>query len=119
MRTLRYGAALALTVGFAAFAQTSASQPVTPPAASTPPATDANATSAAALKAGMVVKDSTGITVGQIAKAGAAPDGTVALSIDGKTVHVAASALSLSPSGKEVVSSKSKAELKAAPGSPG
>jgi hypothetical protein len=120
MRALLYGSALALSVGFAALAQPPASQSNAPPSASTPPASDASAT-ASAFKAGMTVKDSAGATIGRIVRVGKASDGTatVAVNVDGKTINVAASTLSPGSAGNEVVSSKTKAELKAAPGSPG
>ena len=120
MRAFSYGAALALAVGFAALAQTSAAQQVTPPpSAGAPPASDATAT-ATAFKAGMVVKDSAGATVGKIARVGKTAEGTAAVevNVDGKTVNLAASTLTLSPSGTEAVSSMTKAEIKATPKSP-
>jgi hypothetical protein len=117
MRALLYGSALALSLGFTALAQ----QPQSPPpSASTPPASDANAT-ASAFKPGMTVKDSAGATVGRIMRIGKTADGTpaVAVNVDGKTVNVAASTLSPGAGGNEVVSSMTKAEIKATPASPG
>jgi hypothetical protein len=60
----------------------------------------------------MTVKDSAGATVGKIAQVGQTSDGTSAVSIatsDGRTVAVPASALTVS--GKQAVSSLTKAEI--------
>jgi len=122
MRALFYGSVLALSVGFAALAQDAASQPVNPPSASAPPASDASATaSTSTFKTGMVVKDSAGFTVGTIARVRKAADGTasVSIAVDGKMVNLPGASLSLSPSGKQAVSSMTKAEIKAAPRTPG
>ena len=115
LRALLCGSALALSVGLAAHAQDPASQQVNPPSATAPPATDANAT-AAKFKAGMTVKDSAGTTIGKIIKVGKTTDGTtaVAVNIDGKMVNLATSTLTLSPTGGTVVSSMTKAQIKAA-----
>jgi hypothetical protein len=133
-RTVLLGSALALSFGFAAIAQPasqsptaakpSSSVPSAPPAASVNPpgptaapaspapasATDA----AAALKEGMVVKDSTGAAVGTIAQIGKTPDGAPAavLDVDGKKIGVLAS--SLTPQGGQVISAATKAQLLAA-----
>ena len=114
MRALFYGTVLALSFGCAALAQN--------PTANTPPASDAYATAPTSMvKTGMVVKDSAGATIGNITSIRKAADGTatVAIAVDGKMVHLPGSALSLSPSGKQAVSSMTKAEIKAAPRPPG
>jgi hypothetical protein len=116
LRALICGSALAFSVGLAAHAQDPASQQVNPPSATAPPATDANAT-ATKFKAGMTVKDSSGATIGKIIKVGkTTTDGTaaVAVNIDGKTVNLATSTLTLSPTGDTVVSSMTKAQIKSA-----
>src|SRR5262245_8445927 len=102
IRALFCGSALALTVGFAAQAQEPASKPAYPP--------DASAAAPAKLKTGMTVKDSAGATVGKIASVGDASDASakVALDVDGKTVDVPASTLSVK--GGSAVSSQTKAE---------
>jgi hypothetical protein len=117
---LLVGAALALSVGFAAQAQPPATQPANPPSATSPPPADASAT-ASMFKAGMVVKDNAGATVGTITQVGRTSDGTaaVAVNVDGKAVALPASALSLSPAGDAAVSSMTKAQIKAASGQPG
>lgn len=113
MRALLFGSALALSVGFAVQAQEPASQPANPPAS------DAGA-SMSKLKAGMVVKDSAGATIGKIADVGSASDAsaTVAVDVDGKKVKVPASTLSLNAKGDAAVSSQTKAEIKAAKADP-
>jgi len=121
LRTLLpLGAAVVLSASFAAHAQIPVSQPVNPPSATAPPAADATAT-ASAFKAGMVVKDSTGVTIGTITRVSQAVDGTaqVAVNVDGKTLTIAASTLSVSPAGDAAVSSMTKAQIKAASGQPG
>lgn len=111
IRALICGSALALAAGFAVQAQEPASKPADPPEAA---ASAASAT--AKLKTGMTVKDSAGATVGKIASVGAATDAsaTVGLSVDGKTVEVPATTLSLNAKGDGAVSTQTKAEIKAA-----
>ena len=138
-RAFLYGAALALTLGFAAQAQDApqtapdatpaapASEPAAPPTAATPPAnpdptakgpadasSDVSAT--VAFKAGQAVTDASGGAVGKIARVGKTADGTdaVEVDIDGKKVSLPASALSMSPTGNGVVSSMTKADILAA-----
>jgi len=112
--------ALAMTLGVAVPWGIAAAQPVNPPTAAAPPAKDTTATSTT-FKAGMTVKDSAGTTVGKISKVGASADGkaTVTLDVDGKAVTVPASTLSLNAMGDEVVSSKTKAQIKAEATPPG
>lgn len=115
-RALFCGALPALAVGFAAHAQTPESQPVNPPpSATSPPATDTSAATSM-YKPGMTVKDSAGDTIGKITRVGRTADGTaaVAVDMDGKTVNLAASTLSLNARGDEAVSTMTKAEIKAA-----
>jgi hypothetical protein len=106
---------LALAVAFPAVAQERAAQPANPTRSAAPPATDANATTTM-FKAGMVVKDSAGATVGKITHVGKTGDGaaTVAVNVDGKTVSVPVSSLSLNPAGDAAVSTMTKTEIKAA-----
>jgi hypothetical protein len=125
MRTLLFAAGLSLTLAAAAQAQTpGAAAPGTvnppvanPPAASpptaaqTPPASDASA-SVSPYKAGMVIKDAQGSAIGSIARVIKTPDGatTISASVDGRTVNLPASALTLGTDGG-VVSSMSKAQI--------
>jgi hypothetical protein len=115
-RTFLVSAALALSMIGTAYAQdaspgTAQSAPAAPDAASTPPA--AAGAALADFKPGMVVKDSAGAKVGTIAQVGTTSDGTpaVALDVGGKQVVVAAATLKLASSGKEVVSSQTKAQI--------
>ena len=112
IRALICGSALALAAGFAVQAQEPASKPADPPDAS------ASAAAPAKLKTGMMVKDSAGATVGKIASVGDASDASakVALEVDGKTVDVPASTLSIK--GGSAVSTQTKAEIKAAESKP-
>jgi len=116
------GAALAL----AGVAQAQPVNPSPAPAApaATPPASSASPTAPAAgvnasalaggFHAGMTVKDSQGATIGSIARVIKTPDGstTYAVTVDGRTVNLPGSALSLSPMGG-AVSSMSKAQITA------
>lgn len=97
MRGLICGSVLALSLGLTAAAQD------------------------AALRNGMVVKDSAGMTIGTIMRMGKGADGapTVSLNVDGRVVTLAASTLTVSPTGRQAVSSMTKAQVKAAAGSPG
>lgn len=134
-RAFLYGAALALTLGFAAQAQNApqptpdappASEPAAPPTAATPANPDPTAKGPAdassdvsatvAFKAGQAVTDASGGAVGKIARVGKTADGTdaVEVDIDGKKVSLPASALSMSPTGTGVVSSMTKADILAA-----
>jgi hypothetical protein len=68
----------------------------------------------------MTVKDSAGATVGKITKVGQTSDGTPAalIDVDGKTVAVLASSLSVA--GDQATSAQTKAQIKAAaPANPG
>ena len=117
VRAFLCGSALALSFGFAAQAQDPASKPDKPPSAAATSGKDVSATTSK-LKAGMVVKDSEGATLGRIARLGKTSDGAEAaeVNVDGAMINIATASLSLSPSGKEAVSSKTKADiLSAAP----
>ncbi len=59
----------------------------------------------------MVVKDTTGATVGTIAQIGKTADGSAAVTVkvDGKEIGVLASALT--PSGSQAISTQTKAQL--------
>jgi hypothetical protein len=131
MRILLYGAALSLTFGLAAQAQTppgaAAPGTVNPPAASpaapapsaaAPPAADANATTSP-YKAGMAIKDAQGSTIGTIARVIRTPDGatTISANVDGRNVNLPASTLTLSADGG-AVSSMSKAQITASTAPP-
>jgi len=118
VRTLLCASALALSFGFAAQAQDPPSKDKTPPAAATS-GKDVTATTSA-LKPGMVVKDSAGVTLGKITRIDKAADGTeaVAVSSDSGKINLAAATLTVSPSGKEAVSSQTKAEIQAAAPTP-
>lgn len=121
-RTLLLGAGVATALGFAAQAQTTPapeSVAAPPPPAASPPADVAAAASAgvdatAAVKPGMIVKDNAGATVGKIVQVGKTADGTAAavISVDGKSSTVAAT--TLTPAGDGLVSSMTKAQIKAA-----
>jgi|RhiMetdeSRZDD1v2_1073273.scaffolds.fasta_scaffold2760476_1 hypothetical protein len=119
VRAFLCGSALALTFSFAAQAQDPASQKDKTPPAAEAAGKDVTATSPT-LKAGMVVKDSAGVTLGKISKLGKAPDGTeaAAVNVGGQTINLALSTLTVSPSGKEAVSSQTKAEIQAAAPTP-
>ena len=130
VRVLLCGAALSF-VALAAQAQPPASTAVNPPAATppastavnppaaatpaaaTPPAADATAT-VSPYKTGMKIKDAAGMTIGTIAKVIKTPDGatTVAATVDGRTVNLPASALTVGADGS-AVSSMSKAQITA------
>ncbi|WP_331090947.1 hypothetical protein [Phenylobacterium sp.] len=86
----------------------------TTPGATIPPASDTTATTAPAYKTGATIKDAQGQVIGTIAKVTKTPDGatTVSAKVDGRTVNLPASALTLSADGT-VVSSMSKAQITA------
>jgi len=114
---------LALSGGSAALAQTPAAKgAAAPPAnaapAPTPPAADASATTG--FRAGLPVKDSAGMAVGTIARVIKTPDGatTYSVSVDGRNVNLPGSALTLSPSGAEAISTMSKAQITASTAPP-
>lgn len=88
--------------------------PATTPSATTPPASDTTATTASAYKAGATIKDAQGQVIGTIAKVTKTPDGatTVSAKVDGRTVNLPASALTVGADGS-VVSSMSKAQITA------
>jgi hypothetical protein len=114
---------LALSGGSAALAQTPAAKgAAAPPAnaapAPTPPAADASATTG--FRPGLPVKDSAGMAVGTIARVIKTPDGatTYSVSVDGRNVNLPGSALTLSPSGAEAISTMSKAQITASTAPP-
>jgi len=126
VRVLLCGAALSL-VALAAEAQPPASTAVNPPAAAKPPADSsvnppaATAPPAADITAtvspyrtGMTIKDAQGMTIGTIARVIKTPDGTTTISanVDGRTVNLPASAVTISADGS-AVSSMSKAQITA------
>ena len=124
-RSLLLGAGVATALGFAAQAQTmpAPDSAAAPPAAS-PPADAAAAAqhgvdATAAVKPGMIVKDNAGATVGKIVQVGKTADGTAAavISVDGKSSTVAAT--TLTPAGDGLVSSQTKAQIRAAAKPPG
>lgn len=108
---------LTLSGGSVALAQTPASpMPAAPPAAAsaaTPPAADASATTG--FRAGLPVKDAQGAAIGTIARVIRTPDGatTYSVSVDGHNVNLPGSALTLSPTGAEAISSMTKAQISA------
>jgi hypothetical protein len=61
----------------------------------------------------MVVKDSTGATVGTISQVGQTPTGQAAamIDIDGKQIGILASNLKIDPAGTQAVSAYTKAQL--------
>jgi hypothetical protein len=63
----------------------------------------------------MPVKDAQGTAVGAIARVIRTPDGatTYSVTVDGRNVNLPGSALTLSPSGGEAISSMSKAQITA------
>jgi len=110
--TLLIGAAATLSIVGVAHAQYAPPSGAAPSASASPQAGSQDPTPATELKTGMTVKDSAGATVGKIAQVGQTSDGTSAVSIatsDGRTVAVPASALTVS--GKQAVSSLTKAEI--------
>jgi hypothetical protein len=126
LRTLLGAGALSLALGLTAQAQTPAGQPVNPKTPA-PPATAATAPSAAAdtsasasaFRSGMTVKDAQGTTIGTISRVIKTPDGatTYAVSVDGRTINLPGSALSLGAAG-EAISSMSKAQITASTAPP-
>lgn len=128
MRPLMLGAALSLTAALTVQAQTPPGDAgpgtVNPPAATsaTPPAAaaavDASATTSP-YKAGMVIKDAQGATIGTIARVIRTPDGatTISASVDGRNVNLPASALTLGADGG-ALSSMSKAQITASTAPP-
>jgi hypothetical protein len=123
-RALFLGSALAMTLGYAAHAQSAmppsgASAPSQAPADQAPAdqsaaPSSADTPTATTAKPGMVVKDSSGATVGTVVNVGKAANGLMAVvvNIDGKPVSLAANMLT--PAGSGLVSSMTKAEIKAA-----
>jgi hypothetical protein len=121
-------AILALSAATPALAQQKpAAMQVTPPAKTAPaspaaaaPATAANASATTGFRAGLPVKDAQGAAVGTIAEVIKTPDGatTYKVSIDGRNVNLPGSALTLSPTGAEAVSTMSKAQITASTAPP-
>ncbi len=113
--TILAASGLALSGGSAALAQT-------PPAKAAPPASAAAADASATtgFRAGLPVKDAQGAAVGTIARVIKTPDGatTYSVSVDGRNVNLPGSALTLSPSGAEAVSTMSKAQITASTAPP-
>lgn len=126
MRNLICGVALSLATAAIAQAQTpGAAAPgtvnppaATPPAAAAPPAVDSSATTSP-YKAGMVIKDAQGATIGSIARIIRTPDGatTISANVDGRNVNLPASSLTLGADGG-AVSSMSKAQITASTAPP-
>src|SRR5262245_54063390 len=124
-REFVFGAALSLIAGLAAHAQppATAAQPpanstqVNPPTASAPPAADVSA-KASVYTPGMTIKDAQGQTIGTIDRVIKTPDGatTVAAKVDGRTVNLPGSSLTLS--GGSAISSMSKAQITASTAPP-
>lgn len=116
-RTLLLGVSLATTLGFAAHAQTmpAPDQNTAPPPTADEAGAPASANAASGARAGMTVTDSSGATIGKITQVGQTADGqsAVVIDVDGKPFTVAAN--TLSPSGAGMVSSMTKAQIKAAP----
>jgi hypothetical protein len=123
LKTLLLGASFALAIGAAAEAQPSMPPSDTaPPSDSAPPPADATAPSASqagvdaamVAKPGMVVKDNAGATVGTVVQAGQTAEGVhaVVVQVDGSPFTLAAN--TLTPTGDGLVSSMSKAQIKAA-----
>jgi hypothetical protein len=113
------GAGLSLAVAFAVQAQT----PVQAPAATAgqassattaPPTPGIAPTSAADFKPGATVKDSDGVTIGTVVKAGAAANGQLAVVIDmdGKSVSLPANLFLVA--GDLVTAQATKAQIQAA-----
>ena len=119
-RNLLLGASVATALGFAAQAQTmpAPDQGATPPTADQA-AAPASADAASSAKPGMLVKDSAGAAIGKIVQVGQTADGqsAVVVNVDGKPFTLAASVLT--PSGGGMVSSMTKAQIKAATKAPG
>jgi hypothetical protein len=115
IKSLLLGASLATAVGFAASAQPAMPGPDHEAA---PSAAQAGVDASAVAKPGMVVTDNTGATVGTVTQVGktAAGESAVVVRIDGQPFTLAAD--KLSPSGGGLVSSMTKAEIKAAPKAP-
>jgi hypothetical protein len=122
LKTLLLSASFALAIGAAAQAQPSMPPSDTaPPSDSAPPA-DATAPSASqagvdaamVAKPGMVVKDNAGATVGTVVQAGQTAEGVhaVVVQVDGSPFTMAAN--TLTPTGEGLVSSMTKAQIKAA-----
>ena len=113
---------LALSGGSAALAQTPAAKPAPPAAAPAPaaPAAAANASATTGFRAGLPVKDAQGTAIGTIARVIKTPDGatTYSVSVDGRHVNLPGSALTLSPSGAEAISTMSKAQITASTAPP-
>jgi len=117
LRALFLGATLAATLGYAAQAQPDTSSPGAAPQSQAPadqaaPQPGANTPTTA--KPGMVVKDTSGATVGTVVQVGQASNGqsAVVVNIDGKPISLAANMLT--PAGDGLVSSMSKDDIKAA-----
>lgn len=113
-------AALALSATAAAAQQRPPALQVTPlaktaPAAATAPAASADASATTGFRAGLPVKDAQGAAIGTIARIIKTPDGatTYSVSVDGHTVNLPGSALTLSPTGAEAISSLTKAQITA------
>jgi hypothetical protein len=112
-------AAMSLSAGFAAHAQSN-TPAAAPPAAGAPPATAPGAAAATGLKSGMVVKDQAGAMIGTISQLGQTPDGQAAamLNVDGQQIGILASSLTVDPSGAAATSAYTKAQLLAAAAAP-
>ena len=108
---------LALSGGSVALAQTPAAKTAAaqPPAAPATAAPAADASATTGFRAGLPVKDAQGSAIGTIARIIKTPDGatTYSVSVDGRNVNLPGSALTLSPTGGEAISSMTKAQISA------
>jgi len=111
---------LALSGGSAALAQTPAAKPAPPAASPAAPAAAANASATTGFRAGLPVKDAQGAAVGTLAEVIKTPDGatTYKVTVDGRNVNLPGSALTLSPTGGEAISTMSKAQITASTAPP-
>jgi 2-oxoglutarate dehydrogenase E2 component (dihydrolipoamide succinyltransferase) len=118
-RALLAGAAFAFAGAIAAHAQPAPAAPAAPagpaPAAAAPAAPAGAPASAANLKAGAVVKDKSGGTIGSVSRVGKTADGAdaVEVNIDGQPVGLPASLLTVADNG-DVVAPVTKAQILAA-----
>jgi hypothetical protein len=112
------GAVVALSIGPAARAQPPPSNPISPAPAETAPAGEQSDVGAVApdFRPGMVVRDPSGATIGPITRVAQTADGAAAVEVDldGRRVSLSPSILMLKPSGDGVLSSMTKAEIRAA-----
>lgn len=119
MREFVLGSAMALAAGSLALAQT-LTPPSPPPTPSATPQGSVNPPRPIGLKTGMAVTDKDGARVGTVTQIGHTAEGApaVLLNVDGKTIGVPQSILTVSPAGDHAVSSVSKAQIIAAGAAP-